>query len=392
MAVLQQSISRSMNPFAERIGDDVAPAGTWVATIVDIRDEFGVTRPKYENPQETEVVDLTCFLFGFRDQGNQPHLLASRTMRISGNEKSTLFGFLKAILGRAPQYGWDYCELKGTRCLLTVEHAPRRDGSGVFPSVAALSPVPTGFAGPARQEPAAGGRGTGDGRQSRAEARRRRGERLRISRIARMGRRETVSRGGAETQRREATDFADSADGETGDSLTRRRGGAEERGYGFRGWETVSRGGAGAQRREATDFADSADGETGDSLARRRGGAEERGYGFRGWGDGSDETECDNGNAFGGDDGGDAGTEEGCAPGAAGRGFGGGRRPRSGSRGAQGAGALCGYPGGRGVPERERAEREALARAGPQARWPVLLPHERGCQLPGERGVQGQAG
>jgi hypothetical protein len=185
MAVLQQSISRSMNPFAERIGDDVAPAGTWVATIVDIRDEFGVTRPKYENPQETEVVDLTCFLFGFRDQGNQPHLLASRTMRISGNEKSTLFGFLKAILGRAPQYGWDYCELKGTRCLLTVEHAPRRDGSGVFPSVAALSPVPTGFAGPARQEPAAGGRGTGDGRQSRAEARGRGGERLRISRMGR---------------------------------------------------------------------------------------------------------------------------------------------------------------------------------------------------------------
>jgi len=251
MAVLQQGFSRSMNPFGERIGNDVAPAVTWVATIVDIRDEFGVTRPKYENPQETEVVDLTCFLFGFRDQGNQPHLLASRTMRISGNEKSTLFGFLKAILGRAPQYGWDYCELKGTRCLLTVEHAPRRDGSGVFPSVAALSPVPTGFAGPARQEPAAGGRGTGDGRQSRAEARRRRGERLRISRIARMGRRETVSRGGAETQRREATDFADSAEG--------RR-------------ETVSRGGAGARRREATDFADSADGRQSRAETRGRGG------------------------------------------------------------------------------------------------------------------------
>jgi hypothetical protein len=72
MAVLQQSISKNMNPFAERIGDDLAPAGTWVATIVEIRDEFGVTRAKYENPQETEVVDLTCFLFGFRDQANQP--------------------------------------------------------------------------------------------------------------------------------------------------------------------------------------------------------------------------------------------------------------------------------------------------------------------------------
>jgi hypothetical protein len=154
-----------MNPYAERIGDDLAPAGTWMATIVDIQDEFGVTRPKYENPQETEVVDLTCFLFGFRDQANQPHMLASRSMRISGNEKSTLFGFLKAILGRAPQYGWDYCELKGAKCLLTVEHAPRRDGGGVFPSVAALSPVPTGFGGqapsaPAAVAPAARGQGT----------------------------------------------------------------------------------------------------------------------------------------------------------------------------------------------------------------------------------------
>jgi hypothetical protein len=92
-------------------------------------------------------------------------MLASRCMRISGNEKSTLFGFLKAILGRAPQFGWDYCELKGTRCLLTVEHAPRRDGGGVFPSVAALSPVPTGFGGqapsaPAAVAPAARGQGT----------------------------------------------------------------------------------------------------------------------------------------------------------------------------------------------------------------------------------------
>jgi hypothetical protein len=174
MAVLQQSISKSMNPFAERIGDDLAPAGTWLATIVDILDEFGVTRAKFENPQETEVVDLTCFLFGFRDQANQPHMLASRTMRISGNEKATLFGFLKAILGRAPQYGWDYCELKGTRCLLTVEHAPRRDGGGVFPSVAALSPVPTGFGGqapvaavapvaPTVAAPPAGGRASGFG-------------------------------------------------------------------------------------------------------------------------------------------------------------------------------------------------------------------------------------
>jgi hypothetical protein len=162
MAILQPSASKSMNPFAERVGDDLAPAGTWMATIVDIRDEFGVTRPKYENPAETEVVDLTCFLFGFRDQANQPHMLASRSMRISGNEKSALFGFLKAILGRAPQFGWDYCELRGARCLLTVEHQARRDGAGVFPAVAALSPLPAGFGGQAPvATPMAGAAGGG---------------------------------------------------------------------------------------------------------------------------------------------------------------------------------------------------------------------------------------
>ncbi|NLG35313.1 MAG: hypothetical protein GX548_08160, partial [Lentisphaerae bacterium] len=112
MAILQQPVQND-RPFADRIGTDVAPAGTWMATIVDIRDEFGVSRPKYENPQETEVVDLTTFLFGFRDESGAVRYASSRSMRISGNEKSSLFGFLKSLLGRAPQYGWDYCELKG---------------------------------------------------------------------------------------------------------------------------------------------------------------------------------------------------------------------------------------------------------------------------------------
>jgi hypothetical protein len=66
-------------------------------------------------------------------------------MKISGNEKSNLFLFLKSILGKAPVYGWDYCELKGKKCLLTVEHVKRQDGS-TYPSIAALSPIPIGMA------------------------------------------------------------------------------------------------------------------------------------------------------------------------------------------------------------------------------------------------------
>ena len=146
MAILQEANSKSNNPFLELVKDDLAPAGTWVATIIDIRDQFGIVRPSFDNPQVTEIVDLTTFLFGFRDQSGQPHRIASKTMRISGNEKSTLFGFLKAALGCAPKYGWDYCEMKGRKCLVTVAHEQRHNGQGVFPSIAALCPVPAGMA------------------------------------------------------------------------------------------------------------------------------------------------------------------------------------------------------------------------------------------------------
>jgi hypothetical protein len=146
MAVLTQPTDSS-NPFIEVIGNNLAPAGTFIATVLDVRDEFGVVRTKFLST-ETDKVDLTTFLFGFRDTERQPHRVASRRMKISGNEKSALFAFLKALLGKAPEYGWDYCSLKGAKCLLTVEHVKRRDGVGVFASIAALSPVPQGLAVP----------------------------------------------------------------------------------------------------------------------------------------------------------------------------------------------------------------------------------------------------
>jgi hypothetical protein len=140
MAILQQPVVGG-NVFAEQIGDDLAPAGTFVATVIDIVDEFGVQRTKFQST-EIETVDLTTFLFGFRDAQGFEHRVSSRRMKISGNEKATLFGFLKSLLGRAPQFGWDYMAVKGQQCLLTVEHIQRRDGTGVFAGIAALSPVP----------------------------------------------------------------------------------------------------------------------------------------------------------------------------------------------------------------------------------------------------------
>jgi hypothetical protein len=155
MAVLQQPVVNG-NVFAELIGDDLAPAGTYVATVIDIADQFGVQRQKFQST-EIETVDLTTFLFGFRDAQGYEHRVASRRMKISGNEKAALFAFLKCLLGRAPQYGWDYMSVKGAQCLLTVEHVTKRDGTGVFAAIAALSPVPAGMAGVAGQRSEVGG-------------------------------------------------------------------------------------------------------------------------------------------------------------------------------------------------------------------------------------------
>jgi len=132
------------NPFADQIGDDLAPMGTFGASILDIKDAFGVERQKYEST-EMETVDLTCFLFGFRDQQGVEHRVASKRMRISGNEKSALFGFLKGLLGKAPEVGYDYCDLKGSRCLITAEHVQRKNGSGTYAAIASLSPLPPGY-------------------------------------------------------------------------------------------------------------------------------------------------------------------------------------------------------------------------------------------------------
>lgn len=105
----------------------LAPAGTYVATCLDIEDQFGVDRPKFENPQETEELDVTRFLFGFRGPDGQIYKVQSFEFRISGSPKSNLIKFLTSWLGQAPKYGWDYCELKGQGAMITVAHKQSRD-------------------------------------------------------------------------------------------------------------------------------------------------------------------------------------------------------------------------------------------------------------------------
>ena len=142
MAILKEPVQTSVFD----TGTEPAPRGTFVATCIDIKDMFGVVRPKFENPSESEKVDLTAFLFGFRDRSGKAFKIASKTMRISAKDNSNLYGFLKSWLGRPPQYGWDYVELKGSKALVTIDHTPSRKYPGVvYADIVTLSPVPEGM-------------------------------------------------------------------------------------------------------------------------------------------------------------------------------------------------------------------------------------------------------
>ncbi|WPJ95240.1 hypothetical protein SH580_17600 [Coraliomargarita algicola] len=118
------------------------PTGSYVATCGDINDQFGVQRPSFDNPQIKELRDVTRFLFGFRGADEQFYQIESFEFRISGSPKANLMKFLNAWLGRPPEYGWDYCELKGEGALITIVHKPNADGSRIFANIVDIKPVP----------------------------------------------------------------------------------------------------------------------------------------------------------------------------------------------------------------------------------------------------------
>jgi hypothetical protein len=139
MAVLQQP--QSAAGFGPRI-TELAPKGTYLATIVDIIDRFDVERPKYDNPTEMEKLDLTMFVFGFKAKDGKLYLVKSSDMRISVNEKAKLYGFLQSLTGEAPRIGWDYCELKGSGAQITVAHKESKRTAGkIYATISSVAPV-----------------------------------------------------------------------------------------------------------------------------------------------------------------------------------------------------------------------------------------------------------
>ncbi|HIE82849.1 MAG TPA: hypothetical protein EYQ00_02935 [Dehalococcoidia bacterium] len=92
---------------------------------------------------------MTTFLFGIRDEKNKPYHVATVSMKISADERSHLMKLLFDLLGRAPEFGWNFLELKGSKCLANVGHQTRKDGSvyAVVHSAGALSAVTEGATG-----------------------------------------------------------------------------------------------------------------------------------------------------------------------------------------------------------------------------------------------------
>jgi len=137
MAILQSQAENS-NGFDI---ESLAPSGDYVATCLDIADEFGVTRRKYQS-EETEQQDVTRMLFGFKGKDGQMHKIQTWEMKISGSPKSKLFNFLSDWLGQAPKMGWDYCEMKGKGAVIKVEHKTSQLGK-TYSVISNILPVKT---------------------------------------------------------------------------------------------------------------------------------------------------------------------------------------------------------------------------------------------------------
>jgi len=156
MAILKQSVSTNASPWPLA---EVPPKGTFLATCIDIKDEFGVERPSFNDPNVMEKMDRCAFLFGFRDSAGKPFTIASRWMRISGNEKAALFSFLRSWLGEQFPFGSDYAApvekggMLGRKATITINHEPKKDGSGSYPMIVTLGPAITAAA-PVAPQPA----------------------------------------------------------------------------------------------------------------------------------------------------------------------------------------------------------------------------------------------
>ena len=102
------------------------PKGTYLAVCVDVIDQYNVERQKYQS-EETEIVNLTRFVFGVKCKDGSLRKMPSKAMKISNHENSALRAFLVSWLGEAPKSGFDTASLKGKGAQLTLVEDQKGD-------------------------------------------------------------------------------------------------------------------------------------------------------------------------------------------------------------------------------------------------------------------------
>ena len=143
MAILNTTLMADQTA-GRRIKLDGLPVkGTFLATCFEIEERHQVERKKYQS-EETEIVDLIRFYFGYKAKDGTPQIIVSKPFKISGHEKSALFQFLKQWLGDAPTDGFDTASMLTKGAQITVGYSDSLSGKK-YANIASIGPVMDGL-------------------------------------------------------------------------------------------------------------------------------------------------------------------------------------------------------------------------------------------------------
>ena len=138
MAILTQS-SNGEGPITGWSLEPCRP-GQYLAICLEVKDSFGIERPKYEDPSVIETLDVCRFLFGTQDG----QLVQTGEMKISAHEKSKLTGVLTSWLGSAPGAGFDTESLRGKGAMINIVEKTSMKGR-TYSDITSVTPVMAGM-------------------------------------------------------------------------------------------------------------------------------------------------------------------------------------------------------------------------------------------------------
>jgi len=138
MAILQQS-SNGDGPITGWPLELCRP-GQYLAICLDVKDSFGITRPKYDKPGELETLDACRFLFGTQDG----QLVQTGEMKISTHVKSNLTKALTSWTGSPQGAGFDTESLRGKGAMINIVHETSKKGR-IYADITSITPVMAGM-------------------------------------------------------------------------------------------------------------------------------------------------------------------------------------------------------------------------------------------------------